>query len=75
MCLSLFLLEVFPFIQCPSGSDTRLATTDEVGSILGPVSMKGLRLSLVLGLNVDYLKFKLLSQLSFVFNLYSQKAT
>ena len=40
----------------------------------GPVFTKGLRLSQVLGLNV-VLKLRLLSQLSFVLNLYSQKRT
>ena len=40
----------------------------------GPVFMKGLRLSHVLGLNV-VLKLRLLSLLSFVLNPYSQKGT
>ena len=39
-----------------------------------PVFKKGLRLSQVVGLNV-VLKLRLLSQLSFVLNLYSQKGT
>ena len=42
--------------------------------IPGPVFTKGLRLSQVLDLNV-VLKLRLLSQLSFVLNPYSQKAT
>ena len=40
----------------------------------GPVFMKGLRLSQVLGLNV-VLKLRLLSQLNFVLKPYSQKGT
>ena len=45
-----------------------------MNSISGPVFTKGLRLSQVLGLNV-VLKLRLLSQLSFVLNPYSQKGT
>ena len=40
----------------------------------GPVFTKGLRLNQVLGLNV-VLKLRLLSQLNFVLNPYSQKGT
>ena len=40
----------------------------------GPVFMKDLRLSQVLGLN-PVLKLRLLSQLSFVLKLYSQRVT
>ena len=40
----------------------------------GPVFTKGLRLSQVLGLN-PVLKLRLLSQLSFVLKLYSQRVT
>ena len=40
----------------------------------GPVFMKGLRLSQVLGLNL-VLKLRLLSQLSFVLKPYSQRVT
>ena len=40
----------------------------------GPVFMKGLRLSQVLGLNV-VLKLRLLSQLSFVLKPYSERVT
>ena len=45
-----------------------------IGEPPGPVFMKGLRLSQVLGLNV-VLKLRLLSQLSFVLNPDLQRVT
>ena len=53
-----------------------LITWSGVGIIYdpGPVFTKGLRLSQVLVLNVVF-KLRVLSQLSFVLNAYSQKGT
>ena len=45
-----------------------------VGLGTGPIFTKGLRLSQVLGLNPG-LKLRLLSQLNFVLNSYSQRVT
>ena len=47
---------------------------DSTKKLSGPVFRKGLRLSQVIGLN-PVLKLRLLSQLSFVLKLYSQRVT
>ena len=52
----------------------RINDLGAVVMISGPIFMKGLRLSQVLGLN-PVLKLRLLSQLSFVLKPYSQKVT
>ena len=51
-----------------------LEKVEQVNDTSGPVFTKGLRLSQVLGLNV-VLRLRLLSQLSFVLNPYSQRVT
>ena len=57
-----------------SWADFSLILIPFVNTAPGPVFTKGLRLSQVLGL-VEFLTLRLLSQLSFVLNPYSQKVT